>query len=208
MPAPPFPDVTGVLVAGGTASRLRGVAKGLLRVGGEPIAARSLGLFARLFADALVVANDAAPYRGLGARVVPDVLAGKGAPGGVHAALAAARTRWIFAAACDMPYLSEEGIRFLASRREGVRAVGVVWEGRFEGLHAFWSVEALGAIEPLLRAGDPSLWQIAAAAGARFVEADAWRAVDPVGRAFANANTPEDAERLGLEPPSPEGDEP
>src|SRR5512146_1619591 len=45
-----FPDCTGVLVAGGTASRLGGIPKGLLRIEGEPIAARSLRLFDELFA--------------------------------------------------------------------------------------------------------------------------------------------------------------
>ncbi len=196
-----IPDCTGVLLAGGQASRLGGLAKGLLRLDGEPIAARSLRLFGEIFGSALVVANDPAPYAALGAPVVADAIPDRGAPGGLHAALAAARTGWIFAAACDMPFLSGDAIRFLWSRRGGAPAVAVQWGGRVEGLFAFWSRSCLPAVERLLRSGEPSLWQLATAVGAAVVPEAAWRAFEPDGRTFANANAPEDLERLGLVTP-------
>jgi molybdopterin-guanine dinucleotide biosynthesis protein A len=196
-------DCTGVLVAGGRAERLGGIAKGLLRVEGEPLAARSLRLFRSLFADVLVVANDPAPYLSLGARVIPDEIPGKGAPGGLHAALAAARTGWVFTAGCDMPFLAEPPIRFLAGLREAAPAVAVLWKGRLEPLHAFWSRACLPAVDRMVRAGDPSMWKLATAVGARFVSEEEWRSVDPDGRSFENANTPEDVERLGLSATAP-----
>jgi acetylornithine deacetylase/succinyl-diaminopimelate desuccinylase-like protein/molybdopterin-guanine dinucleotide biosynthesis protein A len=194
-----IPGCTGALVAGGRATRMGGVAKGLLRIGGEPIAARSLALFRALFDDAVVVANDPAPYAGLGATVVPDLLPGRGAPGGLHAALSAARTEWVFAAGCDMPFLDAGAIAFLAARRAGAPAVLVRFAGRLEPLHAFWSRACLPVLDRMLREGEPSLRELAAAVGARIVEEDAWRAVDPAGRAFENVNTPADAARLGIE---------
>jgi molybdopterin-guanine dinucleotide biosynthesis protein A len=193
-----FPDCTGVLVAGGLASRLGGVPKGLLTLDGEPLVARALALFRTLFADVLVVANDGATYGRFGARVVPDVVAGKGAPGGLHAALAAARTEWVFTAACDMPFLAAEPIAALAAERAGASAAAVVWRGRLEPLHAFWSRACLPTLDRMLAAGDPSMWQVATAVGARLVPEERWREVDPEGRAFANANTREDLERYGL----------
>lgn len=199
-----IPDCTGVLLAGGQATRLGGLAKGLLHLGGEPIAARSLRLFGEIFDAALVVANDPAPYAALGAPVVADAIPGKGAPGGLHAALAAARTAWIFAAACDMPFLSGEAIRFLWSLRGGAPAVAVHWGGRVEGLFAFWSRTCLPAVERLLREGDPSLWRLATEVRAAVVPEATWRVFDPNGRAFANANAPEDLTRLGLLPPTGE----
>jgi molybdenum cofactor guanylyltransferase len=192
---------TGVLVAGGQALRLGGFPKGLLRVEGEPILARSLRLFEALFDETLVVANDAAPYQGFGARIVPDLVEGKGAPGGLHAALAAARTEWVFTAACDMPFLAEAPIAALAAERAGAAAVAVIWRGRLEPLHAFWSRDGFATVDRLVRAGDPSMWQLATAVGARFVSEERWRAIDPEGRVFANANTPEDLVRLGLAAP-------
>ncbi len=196
--SPLLADCTGALLAGGQASRLSGLAKGLLRVEGEPIVARSLRLFGQLFPATVVVANDAAPYAPFGAPVVPDVIAGKGAPSGLHAALAAARTEWVFAAACDMPFLAPGPIALLAARRQGARAVVVCWRGRLEPLHAFWSSACLPLVDRMLREGDPSMWTIATAVGARLVPEEEWRSVDPDGRAFANANTPEEAAGLGL----------
>jgi molybdopterin-guanine dinucleotide biosynthesis protein A len=178
---------------------MRGVAKGLLRLHGEPIVARSLRLFRRLFPASLVVANDEPAYEPFGAPVVSDLLAGKGAPGGLHAALAAARTEWVFAAACDMPFLAPGPIAWLAGRRQGALAVAVIWNGRLEPLHAFWSRSCFPLVDRMLREGDPSMWAIATAVGARFVSEEEWRQVDPEGRAFANANTPEEAAALGLE---------
>jgi len=202
-PPVPFRDCTGALVAGGRASRLAGVAKGLLLSEGESILSRSMRLFGALFRETLLVVNDAAPYGALQARIVADVFPGKGAPGGLHAALAASRTDWVFTAACDMPFLAAGPITWLAARRQGAPAVAVRWQGKVETLHAFWSRGCLPAVEELLRGEEPSLWAIATAVGARIVDEEEWRLVDPQGRSFANANTPDDAARLGLTvPPS------
>ncbi len=193
-----IPDCTGVLVAGGQARRMGGSPKALSRLGGETLAARSVALLRELFGEVLVVANDPAPWTSLGVRVVPDAIPGKGAPGGLHAALGAARTGWIFAAGCDMPFLSEGCIRFLATRRGAAPAAIVEWDRGLEGLHAFWSRALLPMVDRMLREGDPSIRAIAREAGARVVTAGEWREVDPDGRSFENVNTPEDLLRLGL----------
>lgn len=196
-----IPDCTGALVAGGAARRLGGIAKGRVRSGGVPVAARSIALLRDLFGDVVVVANDPAPWIDLGAPVVPDAVPGKGAPGGLHAALSAARTGWIFAVACDMPFLAEGPIRSLAALRGAAPAVLPEGAHGPEGLHAFWSAAVLPVLDRMIRAGDPSLRAVAAAVGARVVPAGEWLRVDPGGRALENVNTPEDVLRLGLEYP-------
>lgn len=200
----PLADATGVLVAGGRARRMGGVPKALLRIDGEPIAHRTIRLLRATFAEVLVIANDPAPWEGLDVRVVHDAITGKGAPGGLHAALLHARTGWIFTAGCDMPFLAAGPIAWLAARRAGATAVVPRWRGGLEPLHAFWSRGCLAAVERLLRDGDPSFREIAAAVGARIVDEEAWRAIDPEGRSFANVNTPDEAARLGIEPPGPD----
>ena len=201
----PIAGCTGALLAGGGATRMGGVPKGLLRLGGETIAARSVRLFRTLFGPVILVANDPAPYAGLGVTVVQDVFRGRGAPGGLHAALAAARTPWTFVAGCDMPFLDADAISLLASRREDADVVMVRFRGHVEPLHALWSRACLPALERLLAAAEPSLRDVAALVRTRIVEEDEWRRVDPEGRSFANANTPEDARRLGLEIGAPAG---
>jgi len=199
VPSDRIDGCTGVLIAGGRAARLGGIPKGLLRLGGEPIAARTLRLLGTLFPETLVIANEPEPYRGLGAVVLPDSLPGKGAPGGVHAALRAAGTEWIFTAACDMPFLEAGPIRLLAARRRPeVAAVLVRSGGALQPLHAFWSMDCLPVLERMLAAGNPSLIELVRAVPADVIEEAEWRSVDPGGRALENANTPEDAARLGL----------
>jgi molybdenum cofactor guanylyltransferase len=198
MVGPLLDDCTGALIAGGRATRMGGAAKGLLRVEGRPIAARSVALFLRLFGRALIVANDPAPYASLGTLTVPDLLPGRGAPGGLHAALTATATPWVFAAGCDMPFLDERAIAFLAARRDGTEAVLVRARGRLEPLHAFWARACLPALERLLASGEPSLRDLARAVNARVVEEEEWRSVDPDCRSLENANTAGDAARLGL----------
>ncbi len=194
----PYPDITGALIAGGRAARMGGVPKGLLRLEGRPVLARSLDLFGRLFGASLLVVNDPSPYQGFEVDQLADLLPDRGAPGGLHAALTASRTPWVFAAGCDMPFLSAAGIALLAARRAGAPAVVPRWDGRFEPLHALWSREALPALERALADGDLSMQRLVALVGAAVVEADEWRGVDPEGRAFLNANTPDEASRMGL----------
>jgi molybdenum cofactor guanylyltransferase len=200
VPANRVEDCLGVLLAGGRGARLGGVPKGLLRLrpDGAPLAARALELFGTLFERSLLVTNDPAPYRALGAPLLADRIPGKGAPGGLHAALHAAGAGWVFAAACDMPFLRAEPIRLLAGRRAGAAAVLVRCGGRLHPLHAFWSTACLPALEALLQGGDPSLQELARAVPARIVEEEEWLRVDPGGRALENANTPGDLARLGL----------
>jgi molybdopterin-guanine dinucleotide biosynthesis protein A len=100
-----------------------------------------------------------------------------------------------------MPFLTADSIAWLAARREGARAVAVMWRGRLEPLHAFWSRSCLPLVDRMLREGAPSLWTLATAVGVRPVPEEEWRKIDPEGRAFANANTPDQVSGLGLEIP-------
>jgi molybdopterin-guanine dinucleotide biosynthesis protein A len=195
-------DCTGVLLAGGRGTRLGGVAKGLLTLEGQTLAARSVALFRSVFAAVTVIADDPAPYASLGVQTERDRLSGKGAPGGLHAALATSRTRWVFVAGCDMPFLAEPPIRFLAARRiERAPAVVPVWKGLPQPLHALWSTAALPMIERMLASSDASLQAIVLAVGADLVPEATWREIDPGGRALENANGPGDLVRLGLARP-------
>jgi molybdopterin-guanine dinucleotide biosynthesis protein A len=194
----PWPDITGALVSGGRATRMGGVAKGLLTLDGRPVLARSLELFGSLFGASLLVVNPPDPYAAFEVPRVADLLPGRGAPGGLHAALTASTTPWVFAAGCDMPFLSAPGIALLAARRAGAAAVVPRWQGHLEPLHALWSRAALPALSRALAEGDVSLQRLAGLVGAVVIEETDWRAVDPGGRAFENANEPADAARLGL----------
>lgn len=194
---PEYPDVTLAVIAGGRGERLGGVAKGLLEVEGQPVLARVLGL-GRLFADALLVANDAAPYARFLVRTVADVVRGRGAPGGVHAALAGAGTEWVLAVACDMPFVAEAAVRvLLGARGPEVEAVCFTVGGRVEPLLALYRRTLAPSWGEALGTGEPSLRTLLSRCRATLLPEASLRAVDAELRSVVSVNTPEDLARHG-----------
>ena len=193
-----FPDVTLAVVAGGQGRRLSGVPKGLLKIGAGTVLERLLGL-APLFAEVLLVANVPEPYARFGLRTVADVVPGKGSPGGVHAALVGARTQWVLAVACDMPFVQPEAIRvLLEARAPEVDAVAFTVAGRVEPLLAVYRASLASPWGQALSEEDPSLRELLSRCRARLLPEEALRAVDAQLRSLVNVNTPEDLRRHGL----------
>jgi molybdopterin-guanine dinucleotide biosynthesis protein A len=200
---PEYPEVTLAVIAGGRGERLGGVAKGLLEVEGRPVLARVLDL-GRLLGDVLLVANDPAPYARFGLRTVADVVRGRGAPGGVHAALVGARTEWVLAVACDMPFVSEAAVRvLLGARGPGLDAVCFTVAGRVEPLLALYRGALAGPWGEALKAEEPSLRSLLSRCRATFLPEDSLRAVDAELRSLVSVNTPEDLGRHGATLPAP-----
>lgn len=195
-------DATGAILAGGAGKRLGGVQKAFIEIDGEPIIARTLRLFRSLFAETILIANDAAPYDGLGVPVIGDEIPGKGAPGGLHAALGAASTGWVFLVACDMPLVREALVRAMATRRREGDAVLCRADDRLQTTCAFYGPACRPALDTLLRTGDPSFRDMLA--GLRIAELPEAElsAIDPDHASFRNINTPEDLAALGARLPS------
>jgi molybdenum cofactor guanylyltransferase len=134
--------LTLAIVAGGRSRRLGGMAKPLIRVGGRSILERTLEL--RTLADEVLLVSADDRLEVAGATRVGDVLADRGAPGGVHAALLRATQPWVLAVAGDMPFLDGRAVApLLAARAEGLEAVAYEVEGRLEPLAAVYRT-ALG----------------------------------------------------------------
>lgn len=191
-------EVTGALLAGGAGRRLGGVRKALLNVGGGvTILDRSLGLMRELFPAAIVIANEPEPYAHAGAPIVGDPIPGKGAPGGLLAALEAAKTPWVFLLACDMPLVEAKVIRALASHvTPDTKSVIAIRDGRPEPLHAFWSTTLAPRLSEMLRTGDPSFRDLLAEIPHVRVPVD--ELGDGAARTFSSVNTPEDLAALGV----------
>lgn len=196
-------DVTLAVVAGGRGERLGGVAKGLLEVEGRTVVERLVGLAAELgVAEVLLVANAPGPYARYGLRTVADVVEGKGAPGGVHAALVGARTEWVLAVACDMPFVSAEAARVLLQARSAeVDAVCFEVAGRLEPLLAVYRAALAEDWGEELRKGNPSLRALLGRCRARCLPETALREVDEEARAVVSINTPEDLASHGVKRP-------
>lgn len=195
----PFPggDATLGIVAGGKARRLSGLAKGLLVYQGRTFLERLLDL-RPLFAEVLLGTNDAAPYARFGLGTVADAIVDRGAPGGVHALLAAARTPWLLAVAADMPFVAQAAVEaLLAARSDGADAVCFEVSGRLQPLLAVYRAEIARAWGEALAAG-PSFGKLLSRFQTTVLPERALALVDPSLRSVEGVNTRLEAERWGV----------
>ncbi|MDH5233773.1 MAG: molybdenum cofactor guanylyltransferase [Gemmatimonadota bacterium] len=191
---------TGVVLAGGGASRYGGRAKGLERVGGERIIDRVARALAEATDSLLLVANapEAAGWLP-GVRVAGDVRPGEGALGGLHAALAHAGTD-IVLVAWDMPFVPAALLCELRARgeREGADAVLPESDGSRRGVEplcAWYAARCLPAVAAALDSGDRRVVAFLADVDARRVPIDEVAAFGDPARLFGNVNTPDDLAR-------------
>jgi molybdopterin-guanine dinucleotide biosynthesis protein A len=189
--------VTGVVLAGGRATRMGGRDKAFAAVDGEPIAARTLRLFRALFPQVVVATNRPERFHALGAETVDDVFVGGGPLAGIHAAMRVARHPHVFVAACDMPGLDPDVIRFLVARIDAADAVIPRWEADIEPLHAVYAVRLLPLVEESLRAGRHAIRDVLPLARVDYVDEAALRAIGGSARSMLNLNTPEELAAVG-----------
>ena len=112
-----------LILAGGQATRLGGIAKHALVIDGETIFARQVRVLAPRVAEILVSCASEVP----GYRTVRDAVMGAGPLAGIAAGLAAATTPWLLVVAGDMPELRGTVIDLLlaACAAEKHDAVGI-----------------------------------------------------------------------------------
>jgi molybdopterin-guanine dinucleotide biosynthesis protein A len=178
--------VTALILAGGKATRLGGIAKHELVIDGETIFARQVRVLAPRVAEIIVSGAEVAGYR-----TVLDAVDGAGPLAGIAAGLAAATTPWLLVIAGDMPYLTGELIDAmvaLAHADDGdVDAVGVRSAGLPEPLLAVLSPRMLPLVERRLGARRWKASGLLTDEGARVRWLD-----DPDPRALVNINSPAD----------------
>jgi len=192
--APVASRVTGVVLAGGGATRFGGAAKGLARVGGDRIIDRVAGALGAVCDELLLVANapDAAAWLP-GVRLARDVLPGLGSLGGLHAALAHAGGAAVVVVAWDMPFVPAS---LLAALRDagaaGATAVVPESDDGPEPLCAYYGPACRRVAEALLGAGERRARALGEAVGARRLGVrEVARHGDP-RVLFWNVNTPDD----------------
>ena len=187
---------TAAILAGGRARRFGGKPKLLLPLGDRRIVDRLLAALRAVVDQVFIVANDSETYAGLGVPVHPDVLAGAGPLGGVHAALRSSRSSRTLVVAGDMPFLSAPFLDhlLLQARRSVDVAIPRTHDG-YQPLCACYRASCARIIERRIAAG--ALRASAAVQEMRRHEigADAIAPFDPDGTLFFNVNTPADHAR-------------
>lgn len=186
-------DVTAVILAGGTSSRM-GRNKALLPCRGGRFIDAIHRRLAELFDEVVVITNTPGDYPLLACRTAPDIYRGKGALAGIHAGLVHSETPRIFVVACDMPYLNPTLIRVLVDEMDSRHDVLVPIGGKgfLEPLHALYRKSCLTEMEAALKADRKSILDLYDRVRTRIFTGDEVRRIDPDFTSFRNINTPEE----------------
>lgn len=147
---------TGVILAGGHATRYDGKPKGLERVAGERVIDRVARALRAVTDDLLLIANDPAAAHWLpGVPVAADVRPGCGSLGGIHAALVHAAGP-VLVVAWDMPFVPAPLLAELRTLGRTADAALPESDARhgLEPLCAYYAPACRAPIERRLDAGD------------------------------------------------------
>ncbi|MGH7635734.1 MAG: molybdenum cofactor guanylyltransferase, partial [Gemmatimonadaceae bacterium] len=186
---------TGVILAGGQASRYGGRPKGLERVHGERVIDRVAAALRAATDSLLLVANDPqAPDWLPNVRVERDVLPDIGSLGGIHAALVHAGTA-VIVVAWDMPFVPAALLAELRARGEDADVVAPESSGSRHGLEPLCAYYSQACIRPIERALDEDERSVIGffdqVRVARLTAQDVRRFGNPE-RLFMNVNTPDE----------------
>lgn len=172
-----------------------GKPKALLEVGGEPLLLRTVRLVRSAAQNVIVVGNPEA-YIDLAIPALADDWPGIGPLGGIATALVASKLSWNLVIACDLPYLTEAWVKYLAARALASEADAVIPmnERGAEPLCAAYNKKCEPAIRAELERGVRKVTHGLRGVVVEMVQPREWKAFDSEGYLFKNMNSPADYE--------------
>jgi molybdopterin-guanine dinucleotide biosynthesis protein A len=199
-------NIDGFVLVGGRSSRL-GEDKASLLFGSETLAVRAARVIEGSIENChvrLVASSSWGKINGAlltGIPFVFDLYEGRGALGGLHAALANAATEWAFIAACDYPFISGEFISLLQKQvsDEYETVVPVQTDSRIQPLCGFYRVLPwLNRLEEILTRTTrvpPPLFRLCENARSRLLPYSEYSWIPNSQNLFLNVNTREDLDK-------------
>lgn len=188
------------IIAGGESQRM-GRDKAFVQLGGLTLIERVIASSAELGqAETILITNKPADYAHLKLPMFPDALPGKGSLGGIYTALLQAQSEFVLVLACDMPFISEDLLRFMITRIDrDTDIIAPRVNGYPQALHAIYRKTCIEPIRQQLEDNRLKIIRFYAGMRLRYLDEPDYAPYDPDGRCFANLNTPEElaeAERL------------
>jgi molybdopterin-guanine dinucleotide biosynthesis protein A len=190
-----LPSRTLLVFTGGRATRLGGVNKALLDVGGKPIVERILDAVGPLVIERIALTRAGVEPLRYGLREVPDVEPNAGVLPALANGLSAASGDVCLAVACDMPFVSRPLFEYALDLldREGADIVIPRDEYGLQPMHSVYRREpVLDAVRQAIARGDKRMNSYFPLVRVRELQVEEVRALDPEARAFTNVNTPEE----------------
>ncbi len=184
-----------VVLAGGRATRLGGVNKARLEIGGVPLLDRVIAALQPLADQIVVVGHLAGDLLHPGIEVVPDLFPSRSTLVGIYSGLRMARNDLALVVGCDMPFLSTPLLLRIAQEAEGYDLAVPRVGSLLEALHAAYRRSCLPVMEQAIDRQQFKIIDFYSQVRVREVGESDLRAVDPALRSFFNVNTPSDLER-------------
>jgi len=142
-------------------------------------------------------------YEAFGVEIVEDRWPGEGPLGGIITALgdaagSAARAEWNLILSCDMPFLTQDWLQFLANRAAKSKAQVVIPHSASgpEPLCACWRTDALETLHAAFNRGIRKVTDGINTLRAEVLDGADWKRFDTAGRLFWNMNTAADFEKV------------
>ena len=186
---------TAAIIAGGVARRFDGRAKGALAFGATSIIERQIAVLREITKTLLIVANDAAPYAGLGVPVINDEISGAGPIGGIYTALVHATADPVVVLACDMPFIHAAFLRHLVSVDPSADVTIPRTANGYEPMCACYSRRCAPHLRRQIDEGVFKIQELLPHVQRYEIGPDEISDYDPDGLLFYNVNTPDDYAR-------------
>jgi len=184
--------VSCVILTGGESKRM-GTDKAQVLLSGKTLLERVLEIV-RPFFDDIMVSGRGTGLHVKGTRFIKDTLPGRGPAVGLCAAGDAARHSFVFAIACDMPFVTPGLIEYITSCRKGFDVVVPLHGDKPEPLCAVYETGSLRHLAKNVAAGKRGLVSFiehTPELNVRKIDEREIREIDPGLRSFADIDFPE-----------------
>lgn len=184
--------ITGIILAGGKNSRM-GANKAFLKIDGIFLIDKILSVYRKIFSEIMIVTNDPLSYTGSSdIMIVTDIYKGKGSLGGIYTGLFYARHDYAFVAACDMPSLNENFIRYMIGQTGKHDIVVPELPEGFQALHAIYSRRCLPVMKKMILSDKLKIAGLFKDMPALRITGKEIHPFEKDSKIFLNINTPED----------------
>jgi molybdopterin-guanine dinucleotide biosynthesis protein A len=172
--------------------------KSMAMVGGRYILETIHERLSQVFPKVKLCANSKEKFARFGLEVISDIYMEKGPAAAIHSALSQTTARYVFAVACDMPFVDMRHIEYMASALESSFAPPhalVPLNGRhIEPLYAFYSAKAATIFDAQLSSGNHKIYNILRHCDVLYLQEQHSRMFDQDLRMFVNLNYAQDFE--------------
>jgi len=184
-------DIKCCIIAGGKSGRF-GSDKSLHIFNDKPMISHTYDAVKKIFDEIYIIAPDGEKFSFLDAKIIPDIIPGLGPIGGIYTAVESLDAERVFIFPCDMPFLNQEFIRYMAEIPDIYDIVVPELNGMYQPLHAIYSKRCINNIKKNIKLEDYRMSGFYEGLNIRTVNEEEIGCYNEPNRMFKNINFKED----------------